>query len=406
GGNGDGGNRHRGGCNTSCDVDDALTQQQSDDVGGGNGKMAPHATDALHDELNESQRDAVFAEVGAVRVVAGPGSGKTRVLTHRIAHLVRNVGAPASSIFAVTFTIKASEEMRLRVRKALGARVSDQVTVGTFHGVCAKLLRRHGKALKAVVPGLTSSFKIIDTEDSHRRLTDAMKDMCVDFREYTPRAMLSVISKLKNEGVGPEDMGQRAESEGLKGAASDRTGTIAEVYALYQSRLVQANALDFDDIILVALRLLQQDAEVFRAVGRQYRHIVVDEWQDTNGPQYDIVLEIVRAGREAELAREENAWRAAQAEGQQGDNGDPPPLPPPPPPPPSIFVVGDTDQCIYKFRGADYTNVTRFVKDFDKCQTVLLRQNYRSTANIARAASAVIARVSGRLEQPTTALQV
>ncbi|CAN0368233.1 unnamed protein product, partial [Ectocarpus sp. 12 AP-2014] len=433
----------------SADIDDVLTRvpdvDQSNDAFNG--------AFALDDELNESQRDAVFAEVGAVRVVAGPGSGKTRVLTRRIAHLVRNVGAPAWSILAVTFTKKASEEMRARVRNTLGEDMSGQVALGTFHSICARLLRRHGDALPAVVPGLDSRFSIFDTEDSRRLLTDIIKEMGQDIKEVKPNMMRSSISKLKSQGLGPQDIAKRSEdmlergkSTGFVGGKARHANMVAEIYTKYQARLIQSNALDFDDIILVALRLLWQDEEVFRSVGRQYRHILVDEWQDTNGPQYDIILEIVRAGREAQQAREDNR-RAAQAareggsrgidqwgeaEGPAysspaglGDRGSPDTggaeaetpsakvvgvrgggaagRPRPQPAPPSIFVVGDTDQCIYKFRGADYTNVARFVKDFEGCRTVMLRENYRSTANIARAATAVIGQVSGRAEQPTIA---
>eukprot|EP00752_Nemacystus_decipiens_P014939 g13298.t1 len=398
---------------SESDVDDDLTREPDDDLGDGNGSGL-HPAAAEDEDLNESQRNAVFAEIGAVRVVAGPGSGKTRVLTRRIAHLVRDVGAPAWSILAVTFTKKASEEMRIRVRNALGEDISGQVALGTFHSVCARLLRRHGDALPAVVPGLDGRFSIFDTEDSRKMLADIIKENGLDVKEVKPAVIRSSISKLKSQGLGPEDI--REQCKDLVGNAKKRAQTMAQIYHTYQTRLVASNAVDFDDIILVALRLLRQDKEVFRAVGRQYRHILVDEWQDTNGPQYDLVLEIVRAGREAQLAREE-ARRAAR-EAREGAGLPAPeaaaattaagPLgiqapPQPPSPPPSIFVVGDTDQCIYKFRGADYTNVARFVEDFEGCRTVLLRENYRSTANIATAATAVIGQVSGRAEQATVA---
>ncbi|CAM9963037.1 unnamed protein product [Discosporangium mesarthrocarpum] len=390
------------------------------------------------DGLNESQRQAVTASLGPIRVVAGPGSGKTRVLTRRIAHLVRNLGAPPWSLLAVTFTNKAAAEMRGRVTSILGQDVTAQVTLGTFHSVCALLMRRFGDHLPSLVPGLDGQFTIFDADDSRRLTGEILKELGLDVTKVKPNLFCSAMSWMKSQGKGPNDVMAQNEAGGGRwgsgmGGIDSKSSlkTLAQVFPTYQKRLAESNAVDFDDLILLTLRLLREDKQVYQAVGRKYRHILVDEWQDTNGPQYDLVRELTRAGQRGQqlrVAARGDALAAARAQeaatgatgvaaGEQrgpgpggglgGDDGEgegwgaakEAAVPE------SIFVVGDTDQSIYAFRGAVAGNVEQFERDFKGCQSVLLCENYRSTSNIAGVADAVIKKVQGRKAKPIKAVQ-
>ena len=307
-------------------------------------------TDFLHD-LNPRQREAVTSQAPALLVIAGAGSGKTRVLTRRIGHLVAQRRAAPGEILAITFTNKAAAEMRERVVELVGPHAR-AMTVSTFHSACVRILRAQASAL-----GLPSSFTIYDTADSQRLLSIVMRDADMDIKRVTPRAMATRISNLKNELI---------DHETFRGQAQTPADVeLATVYADYQARLLRAGAVDFDDIIGHTVALLQLYPDIAEHYHRRFRHVLVDEYQDTNHAQYVLVRELVGGGADG-LA------------------------------PASLTVVGDSDQSIYGFRGATLRNIEQFESDFPNAEVVLLEQNYRSTQNILTAANAVIGRNQGR----------
>ncbi len=299
-----------------------------------------HLPPALEEHLrhlNERQREAVTAPPGPVLVWAGPGSGKTRVLTYRVAYLIATGLASPWNILAVTFTNKAAREMQERLEALLNVRARG-LTVGTFHAFCARLLRQE----EAYHP-FGSRFVIADTEDQRRLIRQALQDLNLSESFYPPRAVHEAISRAKNAGLWPEDYP----------TARPRDRTIAQVYQRYQELLEASRALDFDDLLLWAVRLLEQYPGLRQKYAQRYRHILVDEFQDTNALQYRLV---------ALLAQEHR----------------------------NLFVVGDMDQAIYSWRGADYRNLERFRRDFPEARIIPLEENYRSTQYILDAAMGVI----------------
>ena len=324
---------------------------------------APTAVDPdeLTRDLNPAQGRAVTHSGSPLLIIAGAGSGKTRVLTRRIAHLIATRRARPGEILAITFTNKAAAEMRERVAALIGP-VGERMWVSTFHSACVRILRREHEAA-----GLRSTFSIYDAADSTRLVTLVVRELGIDSKRFTPKAFAHRISDLKNELVTPEDFAERAVT------SNPFERHLAEVYRAYQTRLGAANALDFDDLIMRAVRLLQTRPAVAEMYRRRFRHILVDEYQDTNHAQYVLVRELV---------------------GGPGTSGAGSPLPPG-----ELTVVGDSDQSIYAFRGATIRNIEEFEKDYPTARTILLEQNYRSTQNILDAANAVIARNSGRREK-------
>ena len=324
---------------------------------------APTAVDPdeLTRDLNPAQRRAVTHSGSPLLIIAGAGSGKTRVLTRRIAHLIATRRARPGEILAITFTNKAAAEMRERVAALIGP-VGERMWVSTFHSACVRILRREHEAA-----GLRSTFSIYDAADSTRLITLVVRELGIDSKRFTPKAFAHRISDLKNELVTPEDFAERAVT------SNPFERHLVEVYRAYQARLGAANALDFDDLIMRAVRLLQTRPAVAEMYRRRFRHILVDEYQDTNHAQYVLVRELV---------------------GGPGTSGAGSPLPPG-----ELTVVGDSDQSIYAFRGATIRNIEEFEKDYPTARTILLEQNYRSTQNILDAANAVIARNSGRREK-------
>ena len=318
-------------------------------------------TDELTRDLNPAQRRAVTHSGSPLLIIAGAGSGKTRVLTRRIAHLIATRRARPGEILAITFTNKAAAEMRERVAALIGP-VGERMWVSTFHSACVRILRREHEAA-----GLRSTFSIYDAADSTRLVTLVVRELGVDSKRFTPKAFAHRISDLKNELVTPEDFAERAVT------SNPFERHLAEVYRAYQARLGAANALDFDDLIMRAVRLLQTRPAVAEMYRRRFRHILIDEYQDTNHAQYVLVRELV---------------------GGPGTSGAGSPLPPG-----ELTVVGDSDQSIYAFRGATIRNIEEFEEDYPTARTILLEQNYRSTQNILDAANAVIARNSGRREK-------
>ncbi|MBI3762049.1 MAG: UvrD-helicase domain-containing protein [Chloroflexi bacterium] len=293
--------------------------------------------------LNSAQRQAVTAGNGPVLVLAGPGSGKTRVLTHRAAYLVGHVAVPPYRIMAVTFTNKAAREMRGRIETVLGGSLRG-LTIGTFHSICARLLRREAAHLP-----VTSDFVIFDESDQVALAKQALRDLDLDEKQYRPQSMLNAISKAKNELITPEAF--RAETYFAEIAG--------RVYARYQALLHENNALDFDDLLMGIVMLFDDHPDVLAKYQQQYEHILVDEFQDTNTAQYAMLRQLAAVNR-------------------------------------NLFAVGDVDQAIYRWRGADYRNVHRFQDDHPDALTVLLEQNYRSTQTILDAAMAVIDRNPNR----------
>src|SRR3954453_10081178 len=325
--------------------------------------MSVHVTDSpadqLLDGLNPQQRQAVLHEGTPLLIVAGAGSGKTAVLTRRIAYLLAARDVGVGQVLAITFTNKAAAEMRERVVGLVGPRARS-MWVSTFHSTCVRILRNQASLL----PGLNSNFSIYDADDSRRLLLMIGKDMGLDTKRYSPRLLANGISNLKNELIGPEEAATDAANAG-----EDLVRIIAEAYAEYQRRLRAANALDFDDLIGETVAVLQAFPQIAQYYRRRFRHILVDEYQDTNHAQYVLVRELV--GRETEDG-------VAPAE---------------------LCVVGDADQSIYAFRGATIRNIEDFERDFPNATTILLEQNYRSTQNILTAANSVIARNPNRREK-------
>jgi DNA helicase-2/ATP-dependent DNA helicase PcrA len=320
------------------------------------------ATDTEHllEGLNPQQRQAVLHEGSPLLIVAGAGSGKTAVLTRRIAYLLAARDVGVGQILAITFTNKAAAEMRERVSALVGPRARS-MWVSTFHSTCVRILRNQASLL----PGLNSNFSIYDADDSRRLLMMIAKDMGLDTKRYSPRLLANSISNLKNELIDPD----KARFEASEGD-DDLSRIVADVYAEYQRRLRSANALDFDDLIGETVAVLQAFPQIAQYYRRRFRHILVDEYQDTNHAQYMLVRELV---------------------GHDLTDGEVPPA--------ELCVVGDADQSIYAFRGATIRNIEDFERDYPNATTILLEQNYRSTQNILSAANAVIARNAGRREK-------
>lgn len=315
------------------------------------GARAVHATirpswgdpAALLENLNPEQARAVAHRGGPLLIVAGAGSGKTRVLTHRVAHLIRSGDATPREILAITFTNKASQEMRERVDNLLGSRVGRGMWVLTFHSACGRILRESGEHL-----GFTRNFTIYDTSDSDRLLQYVMRDLGIDSKRYPTRTLRSMIGRAKDAMLSPA---QYAES--VAGTSNPVEKVVIEVYATYQRRLREANAMDFDDMILNTVNLLRDSQPVREGLRQRFTHILIDEFQDTNAAQFEL----------AKLLAGEHR---------------------------NITAVGDVDQSIYAFRGADFRNISRFEEAFSDSTVVTLEQNYRSTQNILTAANAVI----------------
>ncbi|HVR00158.1 MAG TPA: UvrD-helicase domain-containing protein, partial [Mycobacterium sp.] len=321
-------------------------------------RSVPDANQLL-DGLNPQQRQAVLHQGSPLLIVAGEGSGKTAVLTRRIAYLLAARDVGPGQILAITFTNKAAAEMRERVVQLVGARARS-MWVSTFHSTCVRILRNQA----SLIPGLNSNFSIYDADDSRRLLQMIGRDMGLDIKRYTPRLLANCISNLKNELIDPE----KAAAD-VTDLTDDLARTVAGVYAEYQRRLRAANALDFDDLIGETVGVLQTFPQIAQHYRRRFRHVLVDEYQDTNHAQYVLVRELV--GRDVEDGV----------------------------PPGELCVVGDADQSIYAFRGATIRNIEDFERDYPDATTILLEQNYRSTQNILSAANSVIARNTGRREK-------
>lgn len=302
--------------------------------------------------LNPQQQAAVVHEGSPLLIVAGAGSGKTAVLTRRIAYLLHNRGVAPWQILAITFTNKAAAEMKERVGQLVGPE-AERMWVATFHSVCVRILRQQAQ----LVPGLNTNFTIYDSDDSRRLLGMIAKDLNLDLKKFTPRTLANGISNLKNELIGPETALANAER-----THNPFETTVAKVYVEYQRRLRQSNALDFDDLIGEVVRIFKEHPQVTDYYRRRFRHVLVDEYQDTNHAQYELIHTLVGDGPDA----------------------------------PELAVVGDSDQSIYAFRGATIRNIEEFERDYPNATTIMLEQNYRSTQNILGAANAVIAQNEGR----------
>ncbi|WP_030903657.1 ATP-dependent DNA helicase [Streptomyces sp. NRRL F-5126] len=322
---------------------------------------------ALLEGLNEEQRAAVVHTGSPLLIVAGAGSGKTRVLTHRIAHLLATRNVHPGQILAITFTNKAAGEMKERVEQLVGPRAG-AMWVMTFHSACVRILRRESKRL-----GFTSSFSIYDAADSKRLMALVCRDLELDPKRYPPKSFSAKVSNLKNELIDEETFaGQAAGGTSQTESGGGFEKTLAEAYRMYQARLREANALDFDDIIMTAVHLLQAFPDVAEHYRRRFRHVLVDEYQDTNIAQYTLVRELVGP---------------SGVDASTGEAHDPA----------ELCVVGDADQSIYAFRGATIRNILQFEEDYPDATTILLEQNYRSTQTILSAANAVIERNAGRM---------
>lgn len=297
------------------------------------------------DDLNPAQRDAVTTTEGPLLVLAGAGSGKTRVLTYRIAHLIGDLGVSPASILAITFTNKAAAEMRERLITLIGP-CARPMWVMTFHAFCVRLLRADGGRL-----GYTRSFTIYDDDDSRRLLTNVITELDLDPKQHPPKAIAGRISAAKNELLGPAEYRERAVIPPEKVAG--------RVYELYQRRLAAANAMDFDDLLVNAERLLRENPDILEFYQDRFRYVHVDEYQDTNHAQYEIVKRLASRDR-------------------------------------NLMVVGDDDQSIYSWRGADIRNILEFERDYSDATVIRLEQNYRSTSTILSAANAVVANNTGR----------
>jgi DNA helicase II / ATP-dependent DNA helicase PcrA len=317
--------------------------------------------------LNAEQREAVETVNGPLLILAGAGSGKTRVITYRIAYLIERVGVPPWQTLAVTFTNKAAGEMKARVEAMLPpGRLTSAPLISTFHSLCVRILRRDIERLQA---GYTRNFTIYDTDDQARVVRGIMKDYGIDDKTVTARSALSAISWAKNRSISPAAYANQAEF------ANDRTEKIAQIYKVYEARLQQSNALDFDDLLIKAVALLRQVEEVRAYYHERYRHVLIDEFQDTNGIQYELARLIAVGSPQVERANSgsESFWQNR-----------------------SLCVVGDLDQSIYAFRGSDYNIILNFQHDFAGTKIIKLEQNYRSTQTILEAANKVIAKNTQR----------
>ncbi len=310
---------------------------------------------ALLEGLNPRQAEAVVHAGSPLLIVAGAGSGKTRVLTHRIAWLLAERNVHPGEVMSITFTNKAAGEMRQRVDALVGRR-AQAMWVSTFHSMCVRVLRREAKHL-----GVRSAFSVYDADDTRRLIGLVARDLELDPKRYAARGLAAQISNLKNE--------LRTPADAADAVTNDYERRVAEVYAVYQARLRTANAFDFDDLIMETVSLLQRLPAVAEHYRRRFRHVLVDEYQDTNHAQYVLVRELVA--------------------GWAGDGAEPG----------ELCVVGDSDQSIYAFRGASIRNIVEFEQDFPDAHTILLEQNYRSTQSILSAANAVIARNPARRDK-------
>ena len=304
---------------------------------------------SVYDTLNDKQKEAVFHTEGPLLVLAGAGSGKTRVLTHRIAYLMEEKKVKPWNILAITFTNKAAGEMRERVDKLVGD-AAGKVWVSTFHSACVRILRRDIGWI-----GFDTNFAIYDTEDQKSLMKSVCKQLQVDTKLYKERALMSAISAAKDELVSPQEFALRAQG-------NFRQETVARVYAEYQRQLKSSNALDFDDLIMKTVELFQANSDILNEYQERFRYIMVDEYQDTNTAQFKLVSLLAAKYR-------------------------------------NLCVVGDDDQSIYKFRGANIQNILGFEKTFPDATVIKLEQNYRSTQNILNAANTVIAHNKGRKEK-------
>ncbi|HMB24221.1 MAG TPA: UvrD-helicase domain-containing protein, partial [Anaerolineales bacterium] len=296
------------------------------------------------DKLNKQQLDAVTAGQGPVLVVAGPGSGKTRVLTQRIAYLIAAEGVRPWQILAVTFTNKAAKEMQARVKALLPDQAIEGIMLGTFHSICARILRREAEHLP-----ISSNFVIFDTDDQERIAKSVIRELNINEKLYRPASVHAAISRAKNELIGPDEYP----------TITYRDEIVKRVYAEYQKRLIASNAVDFDDLLVYTARLLEDNPTIRDKYAQRFRHVLVDEFQDTNLAQYALIKQLASHHR-------------------------------------NVFCVGDQDQSVYSWRGADWRNVQRFEQDFPDAHTILLEQNYRSRQNILNAAMGVIDRASNR----------
>src|ERR671936_1629142 len=296
-------------------------------------------------DLNPAQREAVLATEGPLLVIAGAGSGKTRVLTYRVAHLIHAVGVKPNEILAITFTNKAAGEMRERLEHLLG-RDTRGLWVLTFHAACGRILRREAKRL-----GFRSNFTIYDQADQVRLVKQCLEELERDPKRFVPRGIHAQISNAKNQLVSPAEYARRVQS------FYDQT--VAEVYDLYQRRLFASNAMDFDDLLMLTVEVLERFPEARERWQEAFRYVLVDEYQDTNHAQYRLLQLLAGEHR-------------------------------------NVFAVGDPDQSIYAFRGAEIRNILDFERDFAGTTVVKLEQNYRSTQTILSAANAVVSNNRGR----------
>src|ERR1700750_172536 len=301
----------------------------------------------LLENMNPQQQDGIQSVDGPVLLLAGAGSGKTRVITHRIAYLIQERGVSPDSILAVTFTNKAAKEMQERVEKILGHSSLAKPTLATFHSFCVRVLRRDIEALRVHGKGLTKSFAIYDETDQQAVVKSALKRLGVDDKQLKPRVALGRISWAKNHMIDPQEY--------FLASTNPMEEKIAHIFEIYRKELAKANAMDFDDLLLETVRLLKSSSEVRERYNRRYRYVMIDEYQDTNRPQYELMKLLA------------------------GPSG-------------NVCVVGDEDQSIYSWRGADIKNILEFEKDFPETKTIRLEQNYRSTQVILEGASAVVAR--------------
>lgn len=304
---------------------------------------------SIYDKLNEQQKEGVFTTEGAVLILAGAGSGKTGVLTHRIAHLIDDLGVNSYNILAITFTNKAAKEMKERVDRLVGMG-ADSAWIMTFHAACVRILRRYICRI-----GYGNNFTIYDTDDQKSVIKDILKRKNLDPKQYKDRTILSVISNAKDNLISPDDMYQSS-------GGNYNTMKTAEIYREYQEQLKKNNAVDFDDIIGLTVKLFNEDKEVLRYYQERFRYIMVDEYQDTNRAQFNLIRLLA------------------------GGHG-------------NLCVVGDDDQSIYKFRGADINNILDFEKYFNDAKIIKLEQNYRSTQKILDVANEVIKNNAGRKDK-------
>ena len=282
--------------------------------------------------LNEAQKQAVLALDGPLLIVAGAGSGKTKVLTSRIAHIIKNKSAFPNQILAVTFTNKAAKEMQIRVSKILGSSAVGLSWLGTFHSICAKLLRKHASAVN-----LNSNFTIVDTDDQIRLIKNICKAENIDIKQLAPRYVIAIIDKWKNKGLYPSEVKINPKDIYEK--------TILPVYKIYQQKLLELNACDFGDLILHSVKILEKNEDIRKIYSKNFKYILVDEYQDTNYIQ--------------------SQWLHLLAEKNK-----------------NICCVGDDDQSIYSWRGAEIKNFLEFDKIYQNTRVIRLEQNYRSSKNI------------------------